>query len=149
MDFKTEALLMMASRAQLTKEIIIPKLQNGIIVISDRYIDSTIAYQGAGRGLDIDILYKMNDFATYKLKPDITYLIDVPSEIASKRRGKSKLDRIEKVGAKFQELVRKQYIKLALLNQDRFITLDGLPNAESIHDLIWNTFKNEIKNRKL
>jgi dTMP kinase len=62
MDSKTEALLMMASRAQLTKEAIIPKLQNGSIVISDRYIDSTIAYQGAGRGLDIEILHQPFQF---------------------------------------------------------------------------------------
>jgi dTMP kinase len=149
MDSKTEALLMMASRAQLTKEAIIPKLQNGSIVISDRYIDSTIAYQGAGRGLDIEILDKINAFVTNKLKPDITYLIDVPSVIASKRRGRSKLDRIERVGVKFQELVRNQYIKLAMSNQDRFITLNGLPNAESIHDIIWNTFKSKIKNRRI
>ena len=86
MNSRTEALLMMASRAQLTKEIIIPKLKSGFVIIADRYIDSTIAYQGAGRGLSIDLLDKINNFATYELKPDITFLIDLSSKLASNIR---------------------------------------------------------------
>tara|TARA_S200000501_G_scaffold367457_1_gene403807 strand:- start:505 stop:1146 length:642 start_codon:yes stop_codon:yes gene_type:complete len=149
MNSRTEALLMMASRAQLTKEIIIPKLKSGFVIIADRYIDSTIAYQGAGRGLSIDLLDKINNFATYELKPDITFLIDLSSKLASNRRKKSELDRIEKVGNKFQEQVRDQYLKLASKNKKRFVTLDGKPTAEHIHNIIWNKFNIAIKKRKI
>ena len=149
MNSRTEALLMMASRAQLTKEIIIPKLKCGFVIIADRYIDSTIAYQGAGRGLSIDLLDKINNFATYELKPDITFLIDLSSKLASNRRKKSELDRIEKVGNKFQEQVRDQYLKLASKNKKRFVTLDGKPTAEHIHNIIWNKFNIAIKKRKI
>ena len=149
MNSRTEALLMMASRAQLTKEIIIPKLKSGFVIIADRYIDSTIAYQGAGRGLSIDLLDKINNFATYELKPDITFLIDLSSKLASNRRKKSELDRIEKVGNKFQEQVRDQYLKLASINKKRFVTLDGKPTAEHIHNIIWNKFNIAIKKRKI
>lgn len=149
MSPRTEALLMIASRAQLTKEIIIPKLKDGCVIISDRYTDSTIAYQGAGRGLNIDLLDKFNNFATYELKPDITFLIDISAKLASERRKKSELDRIEKVGNKFQEQVRDQYIKLASSNKNRFIILDGKPAPNYIHNLIWNNFKLAIKKRKI
>ena len=149
MNPRTEALLMIASRAQLTKEIIIPKLKSGYVIISDRYIDSTIAYQGAGRGLSIDLLDEINNFATHELKPDITFLIDLSSKLASKRRKKSELDRIEKVGNKFQEQVRDQYLKLAFKNKKRFVTLDGKPTAECIHNIIWNKFNIAIKKRKI
>ena len=149
MNPRTEALLMIASRAQLTKEIIIPKLKSGYVIISDRYIDSTIAYQGAGRGLNIDLLNEINNFATHELKPDITFLIDLSSKLASKRRNKSELDRIEKVGNKFQEQVRDQYLKLASKNENRFITLDGKPTPDYIHNIIWNKFKIAIKKRKI
>ena len=145
MDPRTEALLMIASRAQLTKEIIIPKLETGCVIISDRYIDSTIAYQGGGRGLSIDLLDKINNFATYELKPDITFLIDISSKLASERRKKSELDRIEKVGDKFQEQVRTQYLKLASDNKSRFITLDGRLDPENIHTIVWNNFSIEKK----
>ena len=149
MNSRTEALLMIASRSQLTKEIIIPKIKSGCVIIADRYIDSTIAYQGAGRGLSIELLDKINNFATYGIKPDITFLIDLSSKLASKRRKKSELDRIEKVGNKFQEQVRDQYLKLASKNKNRIVTLDGKPNPEYIHNIIWNKFKIAIKKGKL
>ena len=79
MDSRTEALLMTASRAQLTKEKIKPALDMGVCVIADRYKDSTLAYQGGGRGIDIDYLLELNNFATYDLDPDITILIDISS----------------------------------------------------------------------
>ena len=85
----------------------------------------------------------------YELKPDITFLIDVSSKLASKRRKKTELDRIEKVGNKFQEQVRDQYLKLASKNKNRFVTLDGKPTPDYIHNIIWNKFKIAIKKRKL
>ena len=78
---RTEALLMTASRAQLTHDVIIPSLDSGLIVIADRFKDSTLAYQGGGRGLDINYLLQLNDFATFELDPDITFFIDVTAGI--------------------------------------------------------------------
>ena len=84
MNFETEALLMTASRAQLTEEVIRPLLAKGFFVIADRFSDSTLAYQGGGRKLDINILKKINKFATKNLVPDITFLIDIKPEDAIK-----------------------------------------------------------------
>ena len=81
MSPRTEALLMTASRAQLTKEKIIPSLSNGLCVIADRFKDSTLAYQSGGRGLDMNYLVSLNDFATHNLEPDLTILLDIDAEL--------------------------------------------------------------------
>ena len=91
---RTEALLMTASRAQLTDEIIIPNLEAGKIVIADRYIDSTVAYQGGGRGIDIAWLHELNQFTTDKLLPNITFFVDILPEEAARRK-QTESDRIE------------------------------------------------------
>ena len=85
MSSRTEALLMTASRAQLTKEVIIPKLKSGHWVISDRYSDSTLAYQGGGRNIDINWLNTLNLFATFEIIPDLTIFLDVPVDISPQR----------------------------------------------------------------
>ena len=85
MNYQTEALLMIASRAQLTFELIIPLLKKGNIVLADRYSDSTLAYQGGGRKLDINLLKKVNNFATKNLVPDLTFLIDISPDDAIER----------------------------------------------------------------
>ena len=82
---RTEALLMTGSRAQLTKDVIIPALKIGEWIIADRYTDSTIAYQGGGRGLDIEWLLQLNDFATYGTIPDLTIIVDIDPEEAIRR----------------------------------------------------------------
>jgi len=140
---RTEALLMTASRAQLTKDCILNQLEDGIIVVADRFKDSTIAYQGGGRGLDIDYLLNLNEFATYGLDPDITFFIDVTAEEGS-RRHSGKPDRIEGEGFDFQKKVREQYIKLAHMFSKRYIVIDGTLSPDKIHQLIWI----EIQNRK-
>ena len=109
---RTEALLMTASRAQVTKEIIIPSLNNGKWVIADRYADSTLAYQGGGRKITIDWLEKINQFATYDTVPDLTFFIDIlPDE--GKKRQKSKLDRIEQAGIDFQSTYKRFISKIS------------------------------------
>jgi dTMP kinase len=133
---RTEALLMTASRAQLTHDVIIPSLDSGLIVIADRFKDSTLAYQGGGRGLDIDYLLQLNDFATYELDPDITFFIDVTADEGHKRLNSKHTDRIEGAGKIFQEKVREQYLKLAQIYTDRFIVLDGEKTPEEIHRII-------------
>ena len=134
---RTEALLMTASRAQLTHDVIIPSLDSGLIVIADRFKDSTLAYQGGGRGLDINYLLQLNDFATFELDPDITFFIDVTADEGHRRLNSKNPDRIEGAGKIFQEKVREQYLKLARIYSDRFIVLDVEKTAEEIHQIIW------------
>ena len=134
---RTEALLMTASRAQLTHDVIIPSLDSGLIVIADRFKDSTLAYQGGGRGLDINYLLQLNDFATYEIDPAITFFIDVTADEGQKRLNSKHPDRIEGAGKIFQEKVREQYLKLAQIYTDRFIVLDGGKTPEEIHRIIW------------
>ncbi len=137
MSARAEALLMTASRAQLTKDTILPALEEGICVIADRYQDSTLAYQGGGRGLDIDYLIQLNTFATYSLDPDLTFYIDISSEEGLKRSGTLIPDRIESAGLKFQEKVRGQYLKLAQMYPNRFVIIDGTDSIKGIYGTIW------------
>ena len=142
MNYETEALLMTASRAQLTEEVIKPLLAKGFFVLADRFSDSTLAYQGGGRKLDIDILKKINSFATKNLVPDVTFLIDIKPEDAVLRAGLTSPDRIEGAGVDLQKDVQKTYIKLAKEFSNRFIVLDGYDSISSIHSIIWDKIIN-------
>ena len=128
---RSESLLMTASRAQLTQDVIIPNLELGKFVIADRYSDSTLAYQGGGRGIDIDWLIDLNNYATFALVPDITFLIDIRPEEALRRMDQN-TDRIEGEGIEFQTRVRKTYHELAERFQDRYVLLDGHSTIEDI-----------------
>lgn len=141
---RTEALLMTGSRAQLTYEIILPNLNQGKNVIADRYYDSTLAYQGGGRELDLDWLIKLNQFATYDLEPNVTFFVDVLPEEAIRRKSKEP-DRIERAGIELQMRVRNIYLDLANRFQDRFVVLDGHESIENIHGDILS----ELRRRKL
>ena len=142
MNFETEALLMIASRAQLTEEVIRPLLVKGFFVIADRFSDSTLAYQGGGRKLDLNILKKINSFATKNLVPDITFLIDIKPEDAMMRSGLASTDRIEGAGIDLQKDVQKTYLSLAKEFSNRFIILDGYDSISSIHSIIWDKIIN-------
>jgi len=135
MACRTEALLMSASRAQLTKEVIIPKLNSGYWVISDRYADSTIAYQGGGRKMDINWLKSLNSFATHEIIPDLTIFLDVPIKIISKRIP-VKSDRFEMEGKQFLIKVRNSYTSLAKDEKDRIEYIDGTREIDWIHHSI-------------
>jgi dTMP kinase len=140
---RTESLLMTASRAQLTKEVILPALKKGTWVFADRYADSTLAYQGGGREIEVDWLEKLNQFATYDTVPDLTFFIDVlPDE--GVRRQKTKLDRIEQAGIDFQSSVRNLYLKLAEKYSDRIIIIDGQEDINKIHKNIWKEFEQRM-----
>ena len=141
---RSESLLMTASRAQLTQDVIIPNLELGKFVIADRYSDSTLAYQGGGRGIDIDWLIDLNNYATFALVPDITFLIDIRPEEALRRMDNNS-DRIEGEGIEFQSRVRKTYHELAEKFQDRFVLLDGHNTIDDIQQKLLN----EIKRRNL
>ena len=141
---RTEALLMTGSRAQLTYQLILPKLNAGINVIADRYLDSTLAYQGGGRNIKIDWLIKLNEFATYDLEPKATFFIDVLPEEAVRRKSKEK-DRIERAGIELQTRVRKAYLELSNRFQERFVIIDGHDSIDDIHGSILA----ELRRRKL
>ena len=141
---RTEALLMAASRAQLTIEKIAPSLKDGFFVIADRYKDSTLAYQGGGRDLDLKILNRINNFASYDIDPDITFLIDIIPEEASSRCHSGSNDRIENEGLEFQRKVRKSYLKLSKKYSNRFVKINGKLTIEEIHRVVWENLKNRI-----
>ena len=137
---RTEALLMTASRSQLTKEVILPNLEQNRWVIADRYADSTLAYQGGGRELNLDWLQDLNKFATYDLEPNVTFVIDILPKEALRRRGQTE-DRIEEEGITFQKQVRRTYLELAKQYSDRIIVIDGHMDREIIQDNIWDEIK--------
>ena len=143
MGDRTESLLMTASRAQLTQEVIIPNMEQGKFVIADRYSDSTLAYQGGGRNLDIEWLIELNNYATFTLLPDITFFVDIRPEEALRRLNSDK-DRIEGEGIEFQTLVRKTYQILAEKFNDRYVIIDGYAEKGDIHKKVVN----EMKRRK-
>ncbi len=135
----TELLLYIASRAQLVSKIILPALKNGKIVICDRFYDSTLAYQGYGRGLDIKMIEYLNKISTLGIKPDLTILIDIPIEIFVKRmrRNNKKKDRIEKEKVGFYKKVREGYLKIARREKMRFKVIDGSGEI----DEVWKNVK--------
>ncbi len=135
----TELFLYFASRSQHVYEVIKSKLKEKFIVISDRYHDSTMAYQGEGRGVPKAKIKEMNDFATSGIIPDLTFLIDLPPKIALSRL--SHFDRIEREDLEFHKRVRSEYLQLARENESRIIVIDGMADEETIF--------NEIKERVL
>ena len=143
MSSRTEALLMCASRAQLTKNIITPELKSGKWVIADRYSDSTLAYQGGGRGIDLDWLVRLNNFATFGIEPDVTFYIDVDPNIGLQRRKNISADRIESAGLEFQNEIRNKYLEIIDNFSNRCVLVDGKLSIKEISHLVWK----EIKNR--
>ncbi len=138
MKIETEFLLFSSSRSQLVRETIIPALEKGVVVISDRFHDSSTAYQGFGRGLDISKINFINSFAIGGVIPDVTFLIDITVEEYLKRKAlKSnvELDRIEVSSNSFYQKVREGYLKLAE-NDSRFFVIDGSKKIEEIHRII-------------
>ena len=143
MGDRTESLLMTANRAQLTQEVIVPNIDQGKFVIADRYSDSTLAYQGGGRNLDIEWLIELNNYATFTLLPDITFFVDIRPEEALRRKDSDK-DRIEGEGIELQTRVRKTYQILAERFNDRYVIIDGYAEKGEIHQKVLN----EMKRRK-
>lgn len=128
-----EAMLYAAARAQLVQDVVEPLLDQGMIVLADRFIDSTIAYQGYGRGLSIEGLRQLNNLATGGLEPDLTILLDIPAE--NSHRQLSLFDRIEQEGLEFQNRVRQGYLEMAAI-LPRFKVIDGILPAEKISAII-------------
>jgi len=127
-----ESFLFLADRAQHVDCIIKPALANGTIVLCDRHIDSTVAYQGYGRGLDLEQIYSLNKIATSGLKPDLTIVLDVDVETSQKRVGADK-DRMESAGIDFFERVRKGFLEIAKQEPERVKVIDSTQSINEIH----------------
>ena len=140
MFMESEIFLFSASRAQLVREKIQPLLNEGYYVLSDRFHDSTTAYQGYGRGVDLETVNKINSLAIDGTIPDLTFIIDIPVDIAESRKmekEKEQLDRLEILDTEFFNSVREGYLKMAD-EDDRFKIIDGVLNIESISKKILN-----------
>jgi len=138
LDARSEFLLFAAARAQHVAEVIRPALEHSDVVICDRFGDSTVAYQGYGRGLSPDDVRLANRIATRGLVPDLTVLLDVPVETGLGRKGgESTPDRIGQEGAEFHERVRQGYLAMAGEEPQRFLVVDGTIPPEEITDAIW------------
>ncbi|MBI4733785.1 MAG: dTMP kinase [Rubrobacteridae bacterium] len=133
MDFHAEVLLYAADRAQHVAELIRPGLLSGKIVISDRYVDSTIAYQYYGRNLPLDLINSANEWAVQGLKPDITFLLDLPVEAGLERATREAADRIENESIEFHKRVADGFRKLAAEDPGRWCVIDGMLTADDIH----------------
>ncbi|MFN8952592.1 MAG: dTMP kinase [Aphanizomenon sp.] len=129
----TELLLYAADRAQHIEEELKPNLATGKFILCDRYTDSTIAYQGYGRGLDMSLINNLNQIATGGLKSDITIWLDVDVEVGlSRKRGQTKLDRIEQETMDFHRRVQQGYTELAVSNPSRIVKIDGNYNQDIV-----------------
>ena len=133
----TELLLFNASRAQLVEEVIRPALKARKIVICDRFTDSTVAYQGYGRKIDIDTINKINNLATAGLKPDLTVLLDIPVSEGFARKTGQAPDRFEKEAKAFHQRVRKGYLKLAADDPPRWLVINAGLSKAKIQHIIW------------
>jgi dTMP kinase len=133
-----ELLLYMAARAQHVQERIVPAMDGGAIVLCDRFAEATFAYQGFGRGLPLDLLEKINSFATEAIQPSFTFIFDIPVELARERLRKTgkTIDRLEGSGMEFFEKVRKGYIALAGRYSDRIMVLPGEKPVEELSGIV-------------
>ena len=133
MTARTEALLYMAARAQHTAELIRPAMERGAVVISDRYADSTLVYQGVARGLPLDSLIWLNRFATEELTPDLTLLLDGDTYCLAQRvTNRGNKDRLDNEDPEFHRKVREGFLLLAAQNPERFRVIDADRTVESI-----------------
>ena len=144
---RCELLLFLAARAQLVERVIRPALEAGTWVVSDRFSDSTYAYQGCGRGLPLDFVSAADAFACASLRPDATFLLDLPPEAAAARmRGRESAtgvcaDRIELAGDAFHARIREGFAELARREPERIITIDASLAPDEVEAAIWSHLK--------
>lgn len=137
---ETELLLFAASRAQLVRELILPSLEAGKVILCDRFLDSTTVYQGVARQLSQDPVQTINDFAVGEAMPDLTVIVDVPAEIGMqriRRRVSDLPDRMEQENIEFYQQVRQGYLILAENMPERFFVVDGTQSVDAVNKQIW------------
>lgn len=145
-DKRAETLLYLASRAQHVSELIRPALDNGKIVICDRFSDSTLAYQGIARGLGMEEMAELDSFATGGLKPDLTFLLDGdPQSLEERRSRRRHVDRMEQEKGDFQGKVRAGFLELYEKNPERIHKIDALEPKEQIHYNIIEIFESHFR----
>ena len=137
---RCESFLFLADRAQNIDIIVNPAVEEGKVVLCDRHIDSTVAYQGYGRGLDIERINMLNNIATNGRKPDLTFVFDIDVETSMARVGKEK-DRMESAGKDFHNRVRQGYLELAKQEPQRIKIIDAAKSIEEIHAEVIKIFE--------
>lgn len=143
----SELFLFIVCRIELVDRVILPGLRQGKVVVCDRFADSTVAYQGYGRGLDMVMIDYMNKIATRGLKPDLTVLLDLPVVDGLGRKSDSLDDRFEAEGIDFHERVRMGYLELAAREPERWLVIDAnLPKSE-ISGIVWERVRGLLQNR--
>jgi len=140
LDPRAEALLMLADRAQHVAEVVGPTLGRGADVVSDRFVGSTLAYQGYARGLDVAELGRLSSWATGGIEPDVVFLLDVPADVAIARLGRD-LDRMEGAGAEFHRRVGEGYRALASADPSRWCVVDGSGTVEEVASRVMAAFE--------
>jgi dTMP kinase len=138
---RTEALLLAADRAQHVEEVVGPALSSGRDVVTDRFSGSTLAYQGWGRGLDLEALRMVSSWAADGLEPDLVILLDVPARVSSGRLAATKPDRLEALGPDFHERVRAGYRALAAASPDRWVVVSGDGSVDEVAALVWDAYE--------
>ena len=142
---RAELLLFLAARAQLVRSVIRPALDAGTWVVSDRFSDSTFAYQGYGRGLPLDVLRLANDFACEGLRPDLTVLLDVDTETSRARlrtreaATKTTADRIEQAGDAFHARLRQGFLEMAAQEPNRIVTIEASGTPDEVWEKVWKS----------
>ncbi len=141
----TEYLLYSAARAQLVRQQIEPALERGWLVICDRFADSSTAYQGYGRGIDLKLVQQINAFATNGITPQLTFLIDIDLEEMERRKQHGRtLDRMENEQRSFFERVRQGFLKMAAQEAERFYLIDGKRTIHSIAEEVWTQVQQRL-----
>lgn len=147
MDVRTEALLFAAARRQHIVEDIEPALQAGKFVLSDRYVDSSVAYQGGGRHLGADDIWELNQFAIHGLLPDLTIYLDIPSELGLERISKhrqNQVNRLDREKLRFHQDVRNAYLTLAQRHQKRIQLIDASQPLPTVINMVQKTIQNRF-----
>ncbi|WP_019010276.1 dTMP kinase [Deinococcus aquatilis] len=143
-----EFLLYSASRAQLVGQVIRPALERGEVVVCDRYADSSLAYQGAGRGLDAGLLTQITQAATGGLKPDLTLLLDLDPAVGLARAAtRGEPDRLERADLGFHLRVRSGFLALAQQESHRFHVLDATASADELAEQVWNVVAEQLRTK--
>lgn len=141
-DPLAELLLFEAARAQLVATVIRPALERGAVVLCDRFADSSLAYQGYGRGIDLDLVERLNAIATGHLWPDLTLLLDVPVDVGlARRRQEGSLNSLDGEDVAFHERVRQGYLALARREPTRWRVIDATRSVDEVAEAVWSAMR--------
>jgi dTMP kinase len=147
LDIGTELFLILAARSRIVNQVIAPALARGEVVVCDRFALSTLAYQGWGRGLDLDLLRRLNDLATNGATPDLVVLLDMEVEAGLARKPGGGIDNFESESIEFHNRVREGYLTLASENPDRWLVVDATLPPDRVEETIWERVSALLKRK--